>query len=278
MQLALRPCVAAAGVAVIGAGLIHVAPVISPNIETRAVALATAETLSDLVGPIDAAVNSIGGISEELSAVLPSLGDLGGTFADGASSLADADNPLLDPGFWQLFWSELLDPSAGSSAWLLLTEAVEQQFPAIGAILVSFGVLVVLPVSLLLAAAWEAISQALGLDPYAASAVELGTGLPGLYEAALAGVADPALPAGVSTAVADIPPLFSDAAGVLDPATMVQDVSTALDPSTLMSILDLTPIADLGAAVDPAGIADIGTLVDASAIPDLGVMLTSLIP
>lgn len=103
MQLALRPYVGAAGVAILGAGLIHVTPVAAPNIDQRAVALAAAETLSDLVGPIDAAVNNLGGLSAELSAVLPSLGDLGGIFADSASSAADVANPLLDPEFWQLF-------------------------------------------------------------------------------------------------------------------------------------------------------------------------------
>jgi hypothetical protein len=78
MQLALRPY-ATAGVAVLGAGLIYVTPVTAPHIEQRAVDLAAAETLSDLVGPIDAVVSSLGGLSGELSGVLPRLGDLSGT-------------------------------------------------------------------------------------------------------------------------------------------------------------------------------------------------------
>ena len=273
MQLALRPY-AIVGVAVLGAGLIYVTPVVAPHIEQRAVHLAAAEPLSDLVGPIDAVVNSLGGLSGELSGALPSLGDLSGTFADGASSLATLD--LLDPAFWQLFWYDLLDPSSGSSAWLLLTGAIEQ-LPVIGPLLVGFGV-ALFPVILLVAYAWSEISQALGFEPYAAAAEGLGTGLQGVYDAALAGVIDPALPAGVSTALGDITPLFSDAAGVLDPTILVQDASTALDPSALTSILDLNPIADIGTVIDPAGIADIGTLVDANTIADLGGMLTSLIP
>jgi hypothetical protein len=147
---------------------------------------------------------------------------------------------------------------------LLLVGAIEQ-LPVIGPLLVGFGV-ALFPVILLLADAWSEISQALGFDPSAAAAEGLGTGLQGVYDAALAGVIDPAVPAGVSTALADITPLFSDAAGVLDPTTLVQDVSTALDPSVLTSILDLNPIAD------------IGTVLSTSTIPDLGEILTSLIP
>jgi hypothetical protein len=261
MQLALRPY-ATAGVAVLGAGLIYVTPVTAPHIEQRAVDLAAAETLSDLGGPIDAVVSSLGGLSGELSGVLPSLGDLSGTFADAASTSAGLE--LLDPEFWQQFWNALLDPNAGESPELLLVGAIEQ-LPVIGPTLELFGV-ALFPVILLLAGAWAEISQLLGLDPYGAAAEPLGTGLQGVYDAALAGVIDPALPAGVSTDLGDITALFSDAAGVLDPTTLVQDVSTALDPSALTSILDLNPIADIGTVVDPAGIADIGTI------------LTSLIP
>jgi hypothetical protein len=261
MQLAFRPY-ATAGVAALGAGLIYVTPVTAPHIEQRAVDLAAAETLGDLVGPIDAVVSGLGGLSGELSGVLPSLGDLSGTFADAASTSAGLD--LLDPAFWELFWFELTDPDAGSAAELLLVGAIEQ-LPVIGPLLVGFGV-ALFPVILLLAGAWSEISQALGFDPSAAAAEGLGTGLQGVYDAALAGVIDPALPAGVSTALADLPPLFSDAAGVLDPSTLVQDVGTALDPSVLTSVLDLNPIAD------------IGTVLTTSTIPDLGEILTSLIP
>jgi hypothetical protein len=127
--------------------------------------------------------------------------------------------------------------------------------------------LVVLPVSLLLAYGCSLISEALGLQPYAADAAEgLGTGLQGVYEAALSGLIDPALPAGVTTFLGRITPLPSDAAAVLDPTTMVQGLTRALDPSVLAAGLDLNATAD------------IGTLVDASPIPDIGGVLTSLIP
>jgi hypothetical protein len=273
MQLALRPY-ATAGVAVLGAGLIYVTPVTAPHIEQRAVDLAAAETLSDLVGPIDAVVSGLGGLSGEVSGVLPSLGDLSGTFADALPSAAGLD--LLDPAFWELFWFELTDPDAGSAAELLLVGAIEQ-LPVIGPTLELFGV-ALFPVILLLAGAWAEISQLLGLDPSAAAAEGLGTGLQGVYDTALAGVIDPALPAGVSTALGDVTPMFSDAAAVLDPTTLVQDVTTALDPSAVTSVLDLNPIADIGTVVDPAGLADIGTLLSTSTIPDLGEILTSLIP
>lgn len=275
MQRALRPYMAAAGVAVVGAGLIHVTPVVAPRIERRAVDLAAAESLSDLGGTIDAVVSSLGGLSGAFSDVLPSLADISGTFADGASSLPALD--LLDPGFWQLFWYDLLDPSSGSAAWLLLTGAIEQ-LPVIGPLLEGFGLFVVFPVSLILAELWGEISQALGLQPYGAAADGLGTGLQGVYDAALAGVIDPALPAGVSTALGDITSVFSDSVGMLDPTAMVQDLSTVLDPSTLTWVLDLNPIADIGTVIDPAGIADIGSLLSSSTIPDLGGILTSLVP
>ena len=273
MQLALRPY-ATAGVAVLGAGLIYVTPVTAPHIEQRAVDLAAAETLSDLVGPIDAVVSGLGGLSGELSGVPPSLGDLSGTFADALPSAAGLD--LLDPAFWELFWFELTDPDAGSAAELLLVGAIEQ-LPVIGPTLELFGV-ALFSVILLLAGAWSEISQALGLDPSAAAAEGLGTGLQGVHDAALAGVIDPALPAGVSTALADVTPMFSDAAAVLDPTTLVQDVSTALDPSAVTSVLDLSPITDIGTVIDPAGIADIGTLLSTSTIPDLGEILAGLVP
>jgi hypothetical protein len=273
MQLALRPY-ATAGVAVLGAGLIYVTPVTAPHVEQRAVDLAAAEDIIDLVNPIDAGFGILGGLSGELSGVLPSLGDPSGTFADAASTSAGLE--LLDPEFWQQFWNALLDPNAGESPELLLVGAIEQ-LPVIGPTLELFGV-ALFPVILLLAGAWAEISQLLGLGPSAAAAEGLGTGFQGVYDTALAGVIDPALPAGVSTALGDVTPMFSDAAAVLDPTTLVQDVTTALDPSAVTSVLDLNPIADIGTVVDPAGLADIGTLLSTSTIPDLGEILTSLIP
>jgi len=275
MQLALHPYVRAASVAVLGAGLIHVTPVVAPHIEQHAVELAAAETLSDLVGSIDAGVNSLGGLSAELSGVLPSLGDLSGTFADAASSQDTLE--LLDPVFWQEFLYALLNPNVGESPELLLVGALEQ-LPVIGPLLEGFGLFVVFPVSLLLLYGWSLISEALGIPPYAAAAEGLGTGLQGVYDAAVAGVIDPALPAGVSTALTDVTSVFSDIGGALDPPALVQDVSTALDPSVLTSILDVSPIADMATVVDPTGFADLGASLSIGTIPDLGGILTGLIP
>ena len=104
MQLALRPY-ATAGVVVVGAGLIYVTPVAAPRVEPPRVHLAATETLIDLVDPFEAAASSLGGVGgslwdsvsgvlapegaalgSEFSGVLPSLGDLSGTFADAADS------------------------------------------------------------------------------------------------------------------------------------------------------------------------------------------------
>jgi hypothetical protein len=259
MQLALRPY-ATVGVAVLGAGLIYVTPTTTPRIEQRAVELAAAEDIIDLVNPIDAGFSTfIGTGGSALASVTDALtsggGALGAEVGDALPSAADLQ--LLDPAFWELFWFELTDPDAGSAAELLLVGAIEQ-LPVIGPLLEGFGLFVVFPVSLLLAYAWSEISQLLGIEPFAAAAE--------------------GLPAGVSAALADLTPLFSDAAGVLDPTTLVQDVGTALDPSVLTSVLDLNPIADIGTVIDPAAIADLGTVLSTSTIPDLGEVLTSLIP
>jgi hypothetical protein len=269
MQLALRPY-ATVGVAVLGAGLIYVTPTTAPRIEQRAVELAAADDIIDLVNPIDAGFSALSGAGgSALAAVTDALTSGGGALSAGVSNAVSsaADLELLDPAFWEQFWFELTDPNAG---------AIEQ-LPVIGPLLVGFGV-ALFPVTLVLAYAWTEIAQALGFQPFAAAAEGLGTGVQGVSDAALAGVIDPALPAGVSAALADLTPLFSDAAGVLDPTTLVQDVSTALDLSVLTSVLDLNPIADIGTAVDPAVLADIGTALSTSTIPDLGGILTSLIP
>lgn len=277
MQLALRPY-ATAGVAVLGAGLIYVTPVTAPHIEQRAVGLAAAEDFMDLVNPIAGFSILTGAGGSALASVTDALTSGGGALSAEVSDAlpSAADLELLDPAFWELFWFELTDPDAGSAAELLLVGAIEQ-LPVIGPLLVGFGV-ALFPVILLLAYAWSEISQALGLDPSAAAAEGLGTGLQGVYDAALAGVIDPALPAGVSTALADVTPMFSDAAAVLDPTTLVQDLSTALDPSAVTSVLDLSPITDIGTVIDPAGIADIGTLLSTSTIPDLSEILAGLLP
>ena len=279
LQLALRPY-ATAGVAVLGAGLIYVTPVTAPHFEQRAVGLAASEDFMDLVNPIDAGISTLTGAGgSALASVTDALTSGGGALSAEVSDAlpSAADLELLDPAFWELFWFQLTDPDAGSAAELLLVGAIEQ-LPVIGPLLEGFGLFVVFPVSLLLAYAWSEISQALGLDPSAAAAEGLGTGLQGVYDAAVAGVIDPALPAGVSTALADVTPMFSDAAAVLDPTTLVQDLSTALDPSAVTSVLDLSPITDIGTVIDPAGIADIGTVLSTSTIPDLGEILAGLIP
>ncbi len=259
MQLALRPY-AIVGVAVLGAGLIYVTPTTASHIEQRAVELAAAEDIIDLINPIDAGFSTlIGAGGSALASVTDGLtsggGALGAEVSDALPSATDLQ--LLDPAFWDMFWSALIDPNAGESPWLLLTGAIEE-LPVIGPALELFGV-ALFPVILVLAGVWAEISQLLGIEPYAAAAE--------------------ALPAGVSTALADLTPLFSDAAGVLDPTSLVQDVSTALDPSVLTSVLDLNPIADIGTVVDPAVLADIGTAIDPAAIADLGTVLsTSTIP
>jgi hypothetical protein len=241
MQLALRPY-AAVGVAVLGAGLIYVTPTTAPDIEQRRVHLAASEDIIDLVNPIDAVVSALTG-----AGVLPSLGDLSGTFTEAVPGAADLQ--LLDPAFWEMFGNALIDPS-GESPELLLVGAIEQ-LPVVGPLLESFGLFVVFPVSLLLAYAWSEIAPLLGLGTGAAAAEDLGIGSQGVYDSAL---------------------------GVLDPTTLVQDVSTALEPSVLTSVLDLTPIADIGTVVDPSGLADIGTVLSTSTIPDLGDILASLMP
>jgi hypothetical protein len=276
MQLALRPYVSVASVAVLGVGLICVTPAADPRIEQLAVQLTAVEALSDLVGPIDTVVSSLGGLSTELSGVLPSLGDISGTLADAASALPADTLELFDPAFWQQFWADLLDPTSGGGAWLMLTGAFAQ-LPVIGPFFGALGLAGIF-FGLGLVEVWDQILHALGIQPFAAAAEGLGTGLQALSDTALAGAIDPALPAGVATGLADIPSLFSGAVAVLDPSAVVQDISTATDPIALTSILDLAPIADIGTAIDPAAIADIGAVVDVGTISDLGGMLTSLIP
>jgi hypothetical protein len=246
MQLPLRSY-AIVGVAVLGAGLIYVTPMTAPRIERRAVNLAAAEDIIDLVNPIDAGFSTLTGAGgSALASVTDALTSVGGALsAEVSDALPNAAGlELLDPAFWELFWFELTDPDAGSAAELLLVGAIEQ-LPVIGPLLVGFGV-ALFPVILLLADAWSEISQALGFDPSAAAAEGLGTG--------------------VSTALADLTPLFSDAAGVLDPTSLIQDVSTAFDLNAVTTVLDLNPIAD------------IGTVLSTSTIPDLGEILTNLMP
>lgn len=250
MQLALRPQ-AIAGAALLGAGLIYVTPTSAPHIEQRTVNLVAAEDIVDVLNATEAGFSTLMGAGDSALA----------SVSDALPGAADLE--LLDPAFWELFWFELTDPDAGSAAELLLVGAIEQ-LPVIGPLMVGFGGALFLGF-LLLADAWSVISQALGFEPYA-------------VDAALAGVIDPALPAGISTALADLTPLFGDAAAVLDPSSVLQDVSAALDPSTVTSILDLSPISDVSTVIDPAGIADIGTVLSTTTIPDLGEVLTSLIP
>lgn len=143
MNATLRPC-ATAAVALLGAGLICVTPVAAPHITQPTIELTAAETVSDLVGSMDA------------------------EFTTGA---ADGDSlMLLDPEFWQLFWYDLTNPDAGSAAWLLLTEGLEE-LPVIGPIMLSFGALV-FPAILLLGGLWSYISNLFDFPPFAAEATE----------------------------------------------------------------------------------------------------------
>lgn len=203
----------------LSAGLICVTPTAAPRMIQPTVELAAAEAVSDLAG----------------------LGETSAGAAEGDSLM------LLDPDFWQLFWYELSNPDAGSAAWLLLVEALEQ-LPIIGPVMMGFGLLI-FPATLLLAQLWYQTAQFFGFEPYPSPAEESGTGLQGVYDAVFAGGTDPALAAGVSTALADV-----------------------------TSVLDLNPSADIDAAIDPTGMADIGMALDLTEIPVLDDILTSLIP
>lgn len=243
MQRALRPY-ATAGVAVLGTSLIYVTPLAAPHLAPPAVQFAAAETLSELVGSLDAGFNTVTGAGEAaLASAIDTLPIVAGFSEASAGSAVDEPTlELLDPAFWQLFWDDLLNPDAGSAAWLLLMGAVEQ-LPVIGPLLQGFG-LFLFPAALLFGAVWYYVSQLFDFEPSAAAA--------------------DAVPAGVSAALGDVALLFGDA-GVLD-------------LGALASSLDLTPVTEIGAAFDPAGMGDIATALSTSVIPDLGEILTSLIP
>jgi hypothetical protein len=226
MQLALHPY-AAAGVAVLGAGLIYVTPVTAPHIAQRAVHLASAEDIIDLVNPIDAGVSALTGAGgSALASVTDAL--------PGA-----ADLQLLDPAFWEMFY-----PS-GESPELLLVGAIEQ-LPVIGPLLESFGLFVVFPVSLLLAYAWSEIAPLLGLGTGAAAAEDLGIGLQGVYDSAL-GVLDPTI-------------LVQDVSTALDPSavTSVLDLNPIADIGT---VVDPSGLADIGTVLSTSTIPDLGEIL-----------------
>jgi hypothetical protein len=231
MQLALHPY-AAAGVAVLGAGLIYVTPVTAPHIAQRAVHLASAEDIIDLVNPIDAGVSALTGAGgSALASVTDAL--------PGA-----ADLQLLAPAFWEMFWNALIDPS-GESPELLLVGAIEQ-LPVIGPLLESFGLFVVFPVSLLLAYAWSEIAPLLGLGTGAAAAEDLGIGLQGVYDSAL-GVLDPTI-------------LVQDVSTALDPSavTSVLDLNPIADIGT---VVDPSGLADIGTVLSTSTIPDLGEIL-----------------
>jgi len=243
MQLAIRPYAAAVVVAVIGAGLIDVTPV-ARNLEQRSVRLSSIEIFSDLIGPVDATLGSLTAVSgsalASVTEALTSSGEaLSAASGDALSNLAELDiPPLLDPAFWQAFW-DLLADDPGNAFWMLLT-----QLPVVGPAVLLFDIFVLLPLASLFGSWWTSISDAFGLD---------------------------ALPAAISTAVMDVGSGFSDVAGALDVA------SNSFDPSVLTSVLDLSPIADIGAAVDPSAVADMGTALSTT-IPGVAEVLTSLVP
>jgi hypothetical protein len=228
MQLALRPY-ATAGVVVVGAGLIYVTPVAVPHIEQRAVHLAATETPSDLVGPFDAVASSLGGVSgslwdsvtdalapeggalsSELSGVLPSLGDLGGTLAVAADSTGLTDLWALLGGLFDSYWPQ----------W-------EQFF---GPIILVGGIFLGGFVGIL-QGYWEEILTALGIQP----------------ASALTAAATEALDPSALTSALDLNPL-ADIGTAFDPAVLA-DVGPALDPAVLADIgtvLSTSAIPDLG--------------------------------
>ncbi len=235
MQLALRPYISAAGVAVVGASLIHVTPSAAPRINQRAIDLAAAETL--IAGPVDAAVSGLGGasgslwnwVTEALSAdgealggdvsgALSSMGDVSGPLANGLSSVVGADS--VD--FWQTLWQQFYD------AVIPIVGPIE----LVGSIFLGGAIL------------------------YADWFVQT------IYDE-------------IVSAFGGSAPAISEA---MDPNALTAAATEALDPSSWTSTLDLNPVADVGAAVDPAEIADIGMLLSTNTIPDLGGLLTSLIP
>jgi hypothetical protein len=223
MQLALRPY-ATAGIAVVGASLIHVTPVAAPNIEQRAVNLAATEALSDLVGPIDAVVSSLGGLSGELSGVLPIAGDLSGTFADGASSLA-----LDSTDFWQQLWQQFYDAVIPIIGPIIL----------VGGIFLGISVAAVetifAQISEFFQTIYEDILTALGLEPASA------------LTAAATEALDPSL-------------LTSGLTEALDPSLLTSGLTEALDPSAIAglgTVFDPAGIADVGTLMSTSLIPDI---------------------
>jgi hypothetical protein len=225
---ALRP-IAIAGIAVLSASLIEVTPVVAPHIEQRAVELASSETLSDLIGPFDALVSTLDGVggpvwdpvtdallsgggalSAEAGAVLPSMGDLSGTFADPADSTGVTDlwallGALFDTSWPQ--WEQFFGP-------LILFGGIF--FGAFIGSLESF---------------WADILTALGVQP----------------ASALTAAATEALDPSALASALDLNPL-ADVATAFDPAVLT-DVGTAFDPAVLTDIgtvLSTSAIPDLG--------------------------------
>jgi hypothetical protein len=228
MQLALRPY-ATAGVVVLGAGLICVTPAPAPHIEQHTVNLAAAEDIMDLVGPGDAGFSTLtgadgsalasvtdalapegGALGSELSGVLPSLGDLSGTFADAADSTGVANLWALLGALFDTSWPE----------W-------EQFFGPI----ILFGGIFLGGFIGILQGYWEQILTALGIEP----------------ASALTAAATEALDPSALTSALDLNPL-ADIGTAFDPAVLA-DLGTAFDPAVLADIgtvLSTTAIPDLG--------------------------------
>ncbi|MCV7382389.1 hypothetical protein [Mycolicibacter longobardus] len=242
MQLSLRPYVTA-GVAVIGAGLIHVTPPAAPDIGQPVVELAAAWDVVDLVDPVDAAVNSLGAgagpLVDSVAGILtPDAGALSPTVEAALPSPADADIPqFFDPAYWEQWWNLLLtgDPI---NAWFGLINGLAS-IPIIGPIFSVVGI-----VSFLLMLG--------GILPHPAEADGLATGLQDLHEATLPGDIDPAEPAvatalGDSAGLDDMSALFSGAAGLLEPVVVLEGPSAVLDPGAVLSII---PILELDPELD----------------------------
>lgn len=241
MQLSLRPCVTV-GVTVIAAGLIHVTPPAAPDIGQPTVALAAAWDVIDVVGPIDTAAGSLGGVVD-----VP------------VPSPAYVDTPsYLDPGFWQYWWTSLWTTNPIDSWFMLINALVE--IPIIGPV---FSV-----VGLLSFVLWF-------FGPHPAVADDLVTGLENPYDSATPDVSDPVLLTGAASALGDSPDIDDvltavvGVAAMSEPAAMLDDPSTIVDLAALISIVDPDATADLAAVLDPTEVVEPSVLPSLGGLPEL---------
>jgi|GEM_PF-6030997 len=202
MKLALRPSVIA-GVAVIGAGLIHVTPVAAPISVERAVELAAVTDSIDLVGPVD-------GLASELP------------------NPADWNLPTyLDSVFWQEWWDELTAGNYVATWWMLINAGAE--LPIIGPVFSVIGLTSFFG-PIVLASLWHQIEVLFGFDANPAVADAMG---PLGDSAAL--VLDP----GVVTSILE-PGAMGELGAVFDPAG-VADIATLPSPELEDVLTSLMP-------------------------------------